>query len=94
MPEVDTPATKGTNGKGLPAINPSQRWRAMEKILARESPFGAETGLLPTGEFDPFENVSCDGVELRYSMYFFSPRHWNMTRRTALRERHESRRKI
>ncbi|CAM9109196.1 unnamed protein product [Sphacelaria rigidula] len=63
-PEIDTPAAingvdNGANATDAAAnIDPSQRWRAMEKILARASPFGAETGLLPTGQFEPFENVA------------------------------------
>lgn len=75
VPEVDTPADNGTtNGNDPAEIDPSQRWRAMEKILARASPFGAETGLLPTGAFQPFENVSCSSVKLRYSRHvFFNP---------------------
>eukprot|EP00752_Nemacystus_decipiens_P014217 g12646.t1 len=36
--------------------DPSQRWRALEKLVSRPSPFGAETGQLAVGEFEPFEN--------------------------------------
>lgn len=52
----DSSDTNDTNGAST--IDPSQRWEAMEKLLTRPSPFGAETGLIATGEFDPFENVS------------------------------------
>lgn len=38
--------------------DPSQRWRSLEKLVSRPSPFGAETGELALGEFEPFENVS------------------------------------
>lgn len=37
--------------------DPSQRWRALEKLVSRPSPFGNETGQLAVGEFEPFENV-------------------------------------
>lgn len=40
------------------AEDPSQRWRALEKLVSRPSPFGAETGQLAVGVFEPFENVS------------------------------------
>lgn len=52
----DSSDTNDTNGAS--SIDPSQRWEAMEKLLTRPSPFGAETGLIATGEFSPFENVS------------------------------------
>lgn len=42
--------------------DPSQRWRALEKLVSRASPFGAETGQLAVGEFEPFENVSVAGL--------------------------------
>lgn len=44
------------NGQELEE-DPSQRWRALEKLVSRPSPFGAETGQLAVGEFEPFENV-------------------------------------
>lgn len=47
----------GGNG-GVEEEDPSQRWRALEKLVSRPSPFGAETGQLAVGEFEPFENVS------------------------------------
>lgn len=67
----DTPMTTSDGGVAAPAVvtnvvtncdhletDPSQRWRALEKLVSRPSPFGAETGQLAVGEFDPFENVS------------------------------------
>lgn len=50
-------ASVANNGKHEEA-DPSQRWRALEKLVSRPSPFGAETGQLAVGEFEPFENVS------------------------------------
>ncbi|CAM9217351.1 unnamed protein product [Ectocarpus sp. 13 AM-2016] len=38
--------------------DPSQRWRALEKLVSRPSPFGNETGQLAVGEFEPFENMA------------------------------------
>lgn len=61
VPDVETPVAAVTDvndGNGATAIDSSQRWRAVEKLVSRASPFGAETGLLATGEFEPFENVS------------------------------------
>lgn len=39
-------------------IDPSQRWRALEKLVSRPTPFGSETGKLKVAVFEPFENVS------------------------------------
>lgn len=57
--------TAGVNASALGVANgtheeadPSQRWRSLEKLVSRPSPFGAETGELALGEFEPFENVS------------------------------------
>lgn len=46
-------------------IDPSQRWRALEKLVSRPSPFGEETGQLALGEFEPFGNVSSGREEAR-----------------------------
>lgn len=53
--EDDSRGGQGGNGE---VEDPSQRWRALEKLVSRPSPFGAETGQLAVGEFEPFENVS------------------------------------
>lgn len=45
-------------GNGREEIDPSQRWKSLETLLRRESPFGAETGHLAVGMYEPFEDVS------------------------------------
>lgn len=45
----------GTNGDT--ELNLKGRWDAMEKLLTRPSPFGGETGQIPTGMFNPYTNV-------------------------------------
>lgn len=56
---VKPPAELSRGGSEEPEQDqdPSQRWRALEKLVSRPSPFGAETGQLAVGEFEPFENV-------------------------------------
>lgn len=56
--DEDHEGEDGSNGGQGRGEDPSQRWRALEKLVSRPSPFGAETGQLAVGEFEPFENVS------------------------------------
>ena len=51
-------ATTAVANGDVEETDPSQRWKSLEILLRRESPFGAETGQLAVGEFEPFEDVS------------------------------------
>lgn len=53
-----TTATAVNDQSSHEELDPSQRWRAIEKLVSRPSPFGAETGQLAVGQFEPFEDVS------------------------------------
>lgn len=52
------PGVTSVSNGALEDEDPSQRWRSLEKLVSRPSPYGAETGALAVGEFEPFENVS------------------------------------
>lgn len=51
-------AVIANGGSAREETDPSQRWKSLETLLCRESPFGAETGQLAVGMYEPFEDVS------------------------------------
>lgn len=55
-PPSPPPPSLAPNGRHED-MDPSQRWRALEKLVSRPTPFGSETGQLAVGEFQPFENM-------------------------------------
>lgn len=86
----DTPSTTAMNvteTDPTSSTDPSQRWQALEKLVSRPSPFGAETGQLAVGEFEPFENVSIIGAPPRCSEGGISASHVFNVRAVATKKR-------
>lgn len=58
MADAGAMAVIANGGSAMEETDPSQRWKSLETLLRRESPFGAETGQLAVGMYEPFEDVS------------------------------------